>query len=101
MASSEEKNKSFSRWIIKRLPSIIFIILLVLLYISNIFSTQQLHNKILKKQRDISKLTVTHNTVSSELVKYTKESNIINEINRRNIAIQEIVKPPVVIYSEK
>lgn len=89
------------RRFISRMPSIILIVVLSLYYIHSIFSLQRLHRDILRKQQEISALTVVSNTIHSSYVSYTKESNILNEIKRRGITLIEIVSPPEIFKKEQ
>lgn len=83
-----------SETITKRLPSIIYIIVLVVLYIFNIFSTQRIYRTITRSEREIASLMVTANTSRTNLVSLTKESKIIEEIEKRKIPLIEIKTPP-------
>ncbi|MEG1634986.1 MAG: FtsL-like putative cell division protein [Rikenellaceae bacterium] len=80
--------------ITKRLPSIIYIIALTVLYIFNIFSTQRIYRTITRAEREILSLTVTANTSRTNLVSLTKESKIVEEIEKRQIPLIEIKTPP-------
>lgn len=83
--------------ITKLAPSLIYIALLILVYIYNVFSTQHMHRRVLRLESEISKLKVTQSTTQSKRVSITRQSYIIEQIERRNIPIFEPEKPPITI----
>ncbi len=79
---------------VKRLPAILYIVLLTIIYMYNIFDGQKRYREILRVEREISRLKVTATTLQAERISATKESRIMEEIARRKIPLFETTIPP-------
>ncbi|MFI3321311.1 MAG: FtsL-like putative cell division protein [Rikenellaceae bacterium] len=74
--------------------SVAYITLLVIIYIFNIFSNQKIHKDIIKAQKDVEALTIKSTIIHSNYAIFTKESNILEELKRRNVELLESQSPP-------
>lgn len=81
----------------KRVPAIIYIIILTILYIFNSFDAQNIFRKILRVEREISQLKVKATSGQAERIKITRELNISEELIKRNINISGSNIPPKMI----
>ena len=79
---------------VKRLPAVLYIVLLTIIYMYNIFDGQKRYREILRVEREIARLKVTATTLQAQRISATKESRIMEEIARRNIPLFETTVPP-------
>lgn len=84
-----------------RIPAIIYIVVLTILYIFNTFDCQMRYRRILDIENQISRLKITATTTQTNRIIMTKESYIIEEIARRNIPLFETSIPPKSIKVNK
>lgn len=80
--------------VVGRFPAIIYIVILIILYIFNIFDTQKKYREILAIEREISRLKVTITTTQTERVSATREANIMELVKSRKIPLIETNTPP-------
>lgn len=90
-----------SKAVVNRFPSFILIFVLLVLYISNTFNSQNIFRRILKVEKEIQQLKVTAATISVKKIEITQEINIKNEIEKRNIGIHYYVNPPAILKQRK
>ncbi|MFI3267136.1 MAG: FtsL-like putative cell division protein [Rikenellaceae bacterium] len=81
----------------RRVPSIIFIAILTILYIFNSFDTQKIYREILKVEKEIKQLQVTATSVQAERISVTRELYIVDEIIKRKIDIKSFTTPPKIL----
>ena len=68
----------------RRLPAILYIVFLMILYIFNIFDTQKRYRNILEVEREIARLKVTA----------TREANIKKMVKERGLPLIDTDIPP-------
>ena len=90
-------NDKFENRLYKRLPVIFYLILLLLLSIGSGFHTQHLYRKKAVMDKELLRLQTKETTLHTEYLRVTRESNIIHEVKRRNIPLEESVNPPKLI----
>lgn len=81
----------------KRLPSLFFIVFLIILYIFNSFDTQKIFREILRVEKEIQQLKVTATAVQAERISVTRELHIASEIERRGLKIKSYSIPPKIL----
>ncbi len=81
----------------KRAPAIAYIALLMIIYIYNIFYTHHKYRQIIRLEQEISHLEVISTTMQSKRVSLTRQSYIIQQIEKRQIPIFEGEQPPITI----
>ena len=89
------------KWVRKRIPAVIYIFILTVIYIFNIFSVQKLHNDINKAKRKILGWEVTAETMRTQLIAITKESVIVDKVNQKEMGLLETTNPPTVLYFQE
>jgi hypothetical protein len=78
-------------------PFLLFVAFLAFLYIGNIFSMQKLHRENAALTREVRELRTKSMTFASARMQATRQSNIINEIRRRELPLRESLTPNKVI----
>lgn len=81
----------------RQYPYIFFMALLMLLYIANGYHIQKLHRRHDRLAGQVKELRARSLTVSSLRMSATRQSEILNELERRNIPLRESVTPSKVI----
>ena len=78
----------------RRLPAILNIVILMILYIFNIFDTQKRYRQILDVEREIARLKVTATTTETQRVSVTREANIKKMVATRGLPLIDTDIPP-------
>ncbi len=78
----------------RRLPAILYIVFLMILYIFNIFDTQKRYRNILEVEREIARLKVTATTTETQRVSATREANIKKMVKERGLPLIDTDIPP-------
>jgi len=87
-----------SRSEVRRLyPYLLVMALLMLFYIANTFSIQKLYRRQTTLTRQVKELRSKSLTVSSLRMTSTRQSEIIKELRRRGIGLEELLEPPKVV----
>lgn len=81
----------------KTYPYLLFVAFLAFLYIGNIFSMQRLHRQRSILTREVRELRTKSMTMASQLMQETRQSNIIDEIQKRGLPLRESLQPNKVI----
>ncbi|MCD7962345.1 MAG: hypothetical protein LUF90_02065 [Rikenellaceae bacterium] len=79
----------------KKLPYIIFISFLMFLYIANSFLTQSLHRQYINLNKEVQELRAKSLSFTERRMTATRQSEIIKELKKRNIDLEESVAPPL------
>ena len=80
-----------------KLPYALFIALLMFLYIMNGYHIQKLHRKHTRLNEEVKELRVRSLSFTERRMKATRQSEILNELERRGINFKESVTPPMII----
>lgn len=78
-------------------PFMVFVAVLIVLYIANVFNTQSLYRRHNALAREIKALRTESLSLASERMKATRQSSIVAEIDRRGIPVKESPVPVKVI----
>lgn len=78
-------------------PYLLFVAFLAFIYIGNIFRTQQLHRKHEQLAVEVKELRAKSMTLAVEKMSATRQSNILDQIERRNLELKESLIPNRVI----
>lgn len=81
----------------KLYPYLLFVALLMMLYIANIFRTQQLYRRHDRLTVEVKELRAKAMTLSAERMKATKQSVIVRELAAMGSDLKEPLTPPKVI----
>ncbi|MDO9154647.1 MAG: FtsL-like putative cell division protein [Paludibacter sp.] len=86
-------NKFFKRQIIL----IIMIFLLIIFYVDNRYYCEKQLYTIIELEKKIKDVKYESLTISAQLMKITRQSNIVKMVNERGINLTIIKTPPIVI----
>lgn len=86
-------NKSFRR----QYGLIIMISVLMFLYVGNRYACEAQLAREIELKKDIQDVKYESLTISAELIKLSRRSNVLKMINERGINIVEMKTPPVII----
>lgn len=78
-------------------PYLLFVAFLAFIYIGNIFSMQKLHRQHTALTKEVRELRTKSMTFASQRMQATRQSNILDEIERRGIPLRESLTPNKVI----
>lgn len=78
-------------------PYLLFIVFLMFIYIGNVFRMQSLHRQHERLTTQVKELRAKSLTIASQKMKATRQSSIIEEIERRGLPLHESLSPNKVI----
>ena len=78
-------------------PYMLLLAFLMLLYIANVFKMQQLHKQHDRLAAEVKELRAKSLTLSSIRMNATRQSEILKELKKRGIDLEESVVPPKII----
>jgi hypothetical protein len=78
-------------------PYMIFVVAFMFFYISNAFRTQRVYREHAALTEQVKALRSRSMTIASEKMQTTRQSNIIEELERRGIPLRESLTPNKVI----
>jgi len=82
------------RIILKNLGFLIFLTFLGVLYIANRFHAEKLVREMNQLQKEVRELRAESLSTSAELMKATRQSEIIRQISQRGLGLEELREPP-------
>lgn len=82
-------------------PYMIFVACLMFIYIANVFRTQYIYREHAALTEQVKELRSKSMTIASDKMKATRQSNIMRELERRQIPLKESLTPNKVIPREK
>jgi len=80
----------------KELPFMTFLLLLIIIFISNTFWAQETVRKINKYKEDVKELRIKSISIKAKLMDNTRQTHIANMVE--NLGLKESLKPPKKIY---
>ncbi|GHV64688.1 hypothetical protein FACS1894199_03550 [Bacteroidia bacterium] len=83
------------------LPLILFWTLLAVFYISNGYSTENLHKQRLAMEKEVQELRFESVTTASQLMFICKQSEVKKRMQEVGLDLKENQEPPVRIYKKK
>jgi len=83
--------------ILGRLPYILFLMFLAIIYIANRYHSENVIRRINNVQKEIKDLRSEHIAVASELMFLSKQSEVIRMSTEKGLGLEEATKPPVKI----
>lgn len=81
----------------KHVPFFIYLAILGILYIGNRYSAESMLRNTKKLQDEIKELNSESISTVSDLMNYSKQSTVIQEINKRQMGLEESTIPPNII----
>jgi cell division protein FtsL len=82
-------------WMIKQIPFALFVMLLLLLHIYNVHTTERIIRKTDKLNKEIKELRSEYITILSELMSESKQSTVADKLD--TLGIKELTTPPIKI----
>ena len=80
--------------VVKQLPYIIFLTFLAIIYIANRFHAEKIFRETMKLKDELKELRTENIYIESEWMNFSKQSNVVKEIKKREIDLYESVVPP-------
>ncbi|MGB4293981.1 MAG: FtsL-like putative cell division protein [Bacteroidales bacterium] len=82
------------RIILKNLGFLIFLTFLGALYIANRFHAEKLVREMNQLQKEVRELRAESLATSAELMKVTRQSEILRQVTQRGLELEELREPP-------
>ncbi|NJO70483.1 MAG: hypothetical protein HC830_15440 [Bacteroidetes bacterium] len=86
-------------YVVKQLPFIIFLSIIGIIYIGNRYHAEKVIRDINKLQEEVKNLRAEEITTASELMKISRQSEVIKLIKDKNLGLVESTDPPAKIKS--
>jgi hypothetical protein len=87
--------------IIRQMPFILFLSVLVIFYIANRYNAEKIVRQSVTIKRERSELRSEHISIAAELMKESKQSIIINQVDSFGLGLVENTEPPIKLLVEK
>lgn len=88
--------------VVRQLPFLLFIVALMMIYIANQHSYVETHREFGKMKKKVAVLRFKSMELRAELMKYSRQSQVMKRIADRNLGLELSSEPPVVLeQSEK
>lgn len=85
--------------VVKQLPFLIFLCIIGIFYIGNRYHAEKVIRDITKKQEEVKNLRAEEITTASELMKISRQSEVVKLIKEKNLGLMESTDPPAKIKS--
>jgi cell division protein FtsL len=82
-------------WMVKQIPFALFVLMLLLLHIYNVHTTERIIRKTDKLNKEIKELRSEYITILSELMSESKQSTVAEKLD--TLGIKELTTPPIKI----
>lgn len=82
-------------WMVRQIPFALFIMVLLLLHIYNVHTTERIIRKTDKLNKEIKELRSEYITILSQLMSESKQSNVAKKLD--TLGIKELTTPPIKI----
>jgi hypothetical protein len=84
-----------NEWMIKQIPFAVFVVLLLILHIYNVHTTERIIRNTDKLNKEIKELRSEYITILSELMSESKQSSVAEKLD--TLGIKELTSPPIKI----
>lgn len=85
--------------VVKQLPFLVFLCLIGIVYIGNRYHAEKVVRDITKMQEEVKNLRAEEITTASELMKISRQSEVIKLIKEKELGLEESTEPPAKIKS--
>ncbi len=82
-------------WMVRQIPFALFVMVLLLLHIYNVHTTERIIRKTDKLNKEIKELRSEYITILSQLMSESKQSNVAKKLD--TLGIKELITPPIKI----
>jgi galactokinase len=86
--------------VVKQLPFLIFLCIIAIVYIGNRYHAEKVVRDITRMQEEVKNLRAEEITTASELMKISRQSEVIKLIKEKNLGLEESTDPPAKIKSK-
>ena len=87
--------------VLNNLNYVLFLVLLGVVYISNVFSSEKGSREITRLQREMSNYRAESIAVSSDLMKASRQSKVYDLVKSKGLGLEELKTPPFIIVDDK
>lgn len=87
--------------VIEKLPFILFITFLAVIYIGNRYHAEKVVRKTTNMEREMKDLRSEFITTAAELMNISKQSKVVHLIEEHNLGLEESTEPPIKIVVDK
>jgi hypothetical protein len=87
--------------VVNQLPFIIFLCFIGIIYIGNRYHAEKVIRDISSMQEEVKNLRAEEITTASELMKISRQSEVIKLIKERGLGLEESTDPPAKIKSRR
>lgn len=87
--------------VVKQLPFVIFLSIIGIVYIGNRYHAEKVIRDINKLQEEVKNLRAEEITTASELMKVSRQSEVVKLVKEKNLGLVESTEPPAKIKSVK
>ena len=87
--------------VLNNLNYVLFLVLLGVVYISNVFSSEKVSREISRLQREMSNYRAESIAVSSDLMKASRQSKVYDLVKSKGLGLEELKTPPFIIVDDK
>lgn len=85
--------------VVKQLPFIVFLCIIAIIYIGNRYHAEKVIRDINKLQEEVKNLRAEEITTASELMRISRQSEVVKLIKEKNMGLEESTDPPAKIKS--
>lgn len=85
----------------KHIWYLLFLVLLSVFYINNKYKTEKIWVDIKNLQKEVEELRDRSVSYASELMSLSRESEVIKIVNKKEVGLEELKKPPQKIVVKK
>lgn len=89
------------RIILKNLGYVVFLAFLGALYIANRFHAEDMVRKTTRLQTEVRELRADALSTSAELMRASRQSEVLDKVRERGIGLEELTEPPYRIVVRK
>ncbi|WP_116496487.1 FtsL-like putative cell division protein [Balneicella halophila] len=86
-----------SSLVVKQLPFIFFIVCLMMLYIANQHKYKKTHKEFGAVKKEVAVLRFKSMELRAELMKYSRQSQVLERIESKNLGLELSSEPPLVL----
>ncbi len=86
--------------VMKQLPFMLFIVALMMIYIANQHKYVAVHREFGQLKKEVEVLRFKSMELRAELMKYSRQSQVLQRISDRDLGLELSSEPPVVLGEE-
>lgn len=87
--------------VVKQLPFLLFIVSLMMIYIANQHKYVETHRRFGEMKKEVAILRFKSMELRAELMKYSRQSQVMKRIADRDLGLELSSEPPIVLQQDK